>query len=60
VQTISQGGNRTVMAQRYIPAITEGDKRVLLIDGQVVPHCLAPISCKSFMSREKTHFERPR
>jgi len=43
VQTISQGGNRTVMAQRYIPAITEGDKRVLLIDGQVVPHCLARI-----------------
>ena len=43
VQTISQGGNRTVMAQRYIPAITEGDKRVLLIDGEVVPHCLARI-----------------
>ncbi len=43
VQTISQGGNRTVMAQRYIPAITEGDKRVLLIDGEVVPYCLARI-----------------
>jgi glutathione synthase len=43
VQTISQGGNRTVMAQRYIPQITEGDKRVLLIDGKVVPHCLARI-----------------
>ena len=43
VQTISQGGNRTVMAQRYIPAISEGDKRVLLIDGKVVPHCLARI-----------------
>ena len=43
VQTNSHGGNRTVMAQRYIPAITEGDKRVLLIDGQVVPHCLARI-----------------
>jgi glutathione synthase len=43
VQTISQGGNRTVMAQRYIPAITVGDKRVLLIDGEVVPYCLARI-----------------
>jgi glutathione synthase len=43
VETISQGGRRTVMAQRYIPEITQGDKRVLLIDGKVVPHCLARI-----------------
>jgi glutathione synthase len=43
VETVSELGTRTVMAQRYIPAITEGDKRVLLIDGQVVPHCLARI-----------------
>ena len=43
VETISQGGARTVMAQRYIPEIAEGDKRVLLIDGEVVPHCLARI-----------------
>jgi glutathione synthase len=43
IETISQGGARSVMAQRYIPEITEGDKRVLLIDGQPVPHCLARI-----------------
>ena len=43
VETISQGGRRTVMAQRYIPEITQGDKRVLLIDGVAVPHCLARI-----------------
>lgn len=43
VETISQGGRRTVMAQRYIPEISEGDKRVILIDGVVVPHCLARI-----------------
>ncbi len=43
VETISQRGARTVMAQRYIPEITEGDKRVLLIDGEVVPYCLARI-----------------
>ena len=43
VETISQGGARTVMAQRYIPEITLGDKRVILIDGKVVPHCLARI-----------------
>jgi glutathione synthase len=43
VETIGQRGARTVMAQRYIPEITEGDKRVILIDGEVVPHCLARI-----------------
>ena len=43
VETISQGGRRTVMAQRFIPEIAQGDKRVILIDGQVVPHCLARI-----------------
>jgi len=43
VETISQGGRRTTMAQRYLPQIVEGDKRVLLIDGKAVPHCLARI-----------------
>jgi glutathione synthase len=43
VETISLGGRRSVMAQRFIPQIAEGDKRVLLIDGKVVPHCLARI-----------------
>ena len=43
VETISQGGRRTVMAQRFIAEIAEGDKRVILIDGAVVPHCLARI-----------------
>ncbi len=41
VQTID--GSVSVMAQRYIPEITKGDKRVLLIDGNVVPYCLARI-----------------
>ena len=43
VETISAFGTRNVMAQRYIPEIAQGDKRVLLIDGQLVPHCLARI-----------------
>ena len=43
VETISQSARRSVMAQRYIPEISQGDKRVLLIDGAVVPHCLARI-----------------
>jgi glutathione synthase len=43
VETMSQGGSRSVMAQRFIPEIAEGDHRVLLIDGRPVPHCLARI-----------------
>ena len=35
VETVGQYGARTVMAQRYIPAIVDGDKRVLLIAGEV-------------------------
>lgn len=43
VETVSELGTRSVMAQRYIPEIAQGDKRVLLIDGAAVPHCLARI-----------------
>jgi glutathione synthase len=43
VEIMSQNAGRTVMAQRFIPQIAEGDKRVLLIDGKIVPHCLARI-----------------
>ena len=43
IETLNQDGARTVMAQRYIPAIVEGDKRVLLIAGEPVPFALARI-----------------
>ena len=43
IETITQFGRRTIMAQRYIPEIRDGDKRVLLIAGKPVPHCLARI-----------------
>jgi len=43
VETLNQEGARTVMAQRYIPAIVDGDKRVLLIAGEPVPFALARI-----------------
>ena len=44
IETMVQGGARTIMAQRYLPAIKDGDKRILLIDGKVVPHSLARIA----------------
>jgi glutathione synthase len=43
VETVGLNGTRTMMAQRYIPEIAEGDKRVLLIAGEVVPFALARI-----------------
>jgi glutathione synthase len=43
VETVSELGTRSVMAQRYIPEIKDGDKRVILIDGNLVPQCLARI-----------------
>ena len=43
IETMNQFRARTVMVQRYLPAISDGDKRVLLIGGQVVPFALARI-----------------
>jgi glutathione synthase len=43
IETLSDNGRRTIMAQRFIPEVTAGDKRILLIGGQVVPFCLARI-----------------
>jgi glutathione synthase len=43
VETLNRGGAQTLMVQRYLPAIKEGDKRVLLIGGKPVPFALARI-----------------
>jgi len=43
IESLTANGARTIMAQRYIPEIRDGDKRVLLIAGQPVPHALARI-----------------
>lgn len=41
IETLTDHGRRHVMAQRYIPEIRDGDKRILLIDGEPVPYALA-------------------
>jgi glutathione synthase len=43
VEAITDIGTRTVMVQRYIPEIAKGDKRILVIDGEPFPYCLARI-----------------
>jgi glutathione synthase len=40
---LTHHGERTIMAQRYIPEIVKGDRRVLVIGGKVVPYCLARV-----------------
>ena len=41
LETMTHYGNHTIMAQRYLPEITEGDKRILIVDGVPMPYCLA-------------------
>ncbi|MBS1202370.1 MAG: glutathione synthetase [Chromatiaceae bacterium] len=43
VESLTDRGRRFCMAQRFVPEIRDGDKRVLMIDGAPVPYCLARI-----------------
>ncbi|CAN7189844.1 glutathione synthase [Aquipseudomonas alcaligenes] len=43
LETLTRHGAEQIMAQRYLPAIKDGDKRILMIDGEPVPYCLARI-----------------
>ena len=46
IETLTKKGERLIMAQRFIPEITQGDKRILLIDGEPIPYALARIPAK--------------
>lgn len=43
IETLTDGGRRQIMAQQYLPAISDGDKRILVIDGEPVPYALARV-----------------
>jgi glutathione synthase len=43
LETLTYHGQRLIMAQQFIPDITEGDKRILLINGEPIPYALARI-----------------
>jgi glutathione synthase len=43
LETLTCDGQQTIMAQKYLPEITLGDKRILVVDGEVVPFSLARI-----------------
>ncbi|OTG85027.1 glutathione synthase [Acinetobacter sp. ANC 4648] len=43
IEMLTNNGTQPIMAQRYIPEIVDGDKRILMINGEPVPYCLARI-----------------
>ncbi|MCE9664663.1 glutathione synthase [Halomonas sp. M5N1S17] len=43
IETLTERGQRQIMAQRYIPEIRDGDTRILLVDGEPVPYGLARV-----------------
>jgi len=43
IETLNQGGRQSVMVQKFLPEIAQGDKRVLIVGGKPVPYCLARI-----------------
>ncbi|WP_043112457.1 glutathione synthase [Solimonas flava] len=43
IEELTRHGTRTIVAQKYLPAIKDGDKRVLVVDGEPVPYCLARV-----------------
>jgi len=43
LEMLTEHGQRTIMAQKFIPEINEGDKRLLMIRGEPVPYCLARV-----------------
>lgn len=46
IETLTAHESRYAMAQRFIPEITQGDKRILLIDGEPIPYALARVPAK--------------
>ena len=46
IETLTQMQTQTIMAQKFIPEITQGDKRILMVDGEPVAYCLARIPAK--------------
>lgn len=43
IETLTNHGQHYAMIQEYMPAITEGDKRILIVNGEPMPYCLARI-----------------
>lgn len=47
IETLTEHGKTSIMAQRYIPEINKGDKRIILINGKPAPYLLARVPAKN-------------
>jgi glutathione synthase len=47
IETLTELGTRYAMFQEYLPEIKDGDKRILIVDGQVIPYALARLPAKN-------------
>jgi glutathione synthase len=43
LEQLTDNGRRTIVAQKYLPQIVDGDKRILMVNGEPIPYCLARI-----------------
>jgi glutathione synthase len=46
IETLTEHGKTQTMAQKYLPEISDGDKRILMIDGEPIDYCLARLPAK--------------
>lgn len=46
IETLTEHGSQQIMAQKFLPEIKDGDKRILVVDGQVVDYALARLPAK--------------
>ncbi len=44
IEQLTDNGRTSIVAQQYLPAIADGDKRILMVDGEAVPYCLARLA----------------
>jgi len=47
IETLTELGTRYAMFQKFMPQIKDGDKRILIVDGEVIPFCLARLPAKN-------------
>jgi glutathione synthase len=43
IEELTRNGTRVIVAQKYLPEIVDGDKRILVVDGKAIPYCLARV-----------------
>lgn len=58
IETLTCKGTKTIMAQKFIPDIIKGDKRILMIGGEPIPYCLARIPERRYTRQPSNRWKR--